>query len=200
VTSLLGQFIQFVQTKPVALEDSDSEEDRVRGPSVFDVLMEGARQQASGGCVLPDALPLGQYPRKNKLKNDIVAWLKNNSLGWSQSSVSALGVPFVQTVGDALWYIDRNHDTLQKRGCPVPIMFQQFSGYRIPEKQKKRTIDETFLRNDAIKAHSAALFNLGVSSYLKKDNWKSVYAAILSLAQSLQKYSEYQNDQAKRVS
>ena len=168
-------------------------------PSVLSVLMQSARVIARE-ISLPEHRSLGQYPAKNTLKKYILLWLKRNSLGWSKYSVLTLGLPFVHTLGDALWYIDRDHETLKHRGCPVPTAFQQFSGYRILEKQQKRKIDETFLTHDSTKAHSLALFNLALSSYLKKDVWKSVYAAILALAGSLQKYSLYLTNHAKRVS
>jgi len=188
VTVLLGQFIQFTHTGR-----DNAEGDQNNKPSVFTVLMAGARKEANSSC-LPESFSMAQYPRKNKLKNDILIWLEQNSLGWT------FGITFVNTVGDALWYIDRNHEALRKRGCSVPIVFQQFSGYRVPENHKKQKLDETSLRSDGIRAPSAALYNLALSSYMKKDTWKSVYAAVLALAHSLQKYGEYLTSHAKCVS
>ena len=127
---------------------------------------------------------------KPQLKNDIL-WLQGMSLGWLEDCVN--------TLGNALWYIHRNRETLSKRGCPVTLVLQQFGSYRFPEKQKKRKTDESYLKNGEIKVHSSALFNLGMVSYLKKDRWKSLHAAVFGLAESLQKYSAYLTSHAKCV-
>ena len=67
-----------------------------------------------------------------------------------------------------MWYIDQNHDTLVKRGHRVPDILCQFSGFRHPEQQKKRKIDSSFLKQDELKEHGSALYNLALASYLQK--------------------------------
>lgn len=193
VAPLLGPYIKFY-LQPEEPEPSSSAENR---PTVSTVLlMMGAREQAA----LPPDFSVQFHPAKHRLKNSIIQWLRKNSLGWSNCSVPSLGLQFVQTLGEAMWYIDGNHETLAKRGCAVPISLQQFSGYRQPEKQKKRKIDENCLRRDGVKAQAQALFNLALASYMKKDGWRSIYAAILGLAKSLQQYDVYLQSHAKHVS
>uniref|UniRef100_UPI00358E6566 uncharacterized protein n=1 Tax=Myxine glutinosa TaxID=7769 RepID=UPI00358E6566 len=195
VTKTLGSFLKFVLAADTATDHRMEPDSR---PTVFSVLMNAARDDAFCTC-LPPIFPLTQLPQKNKLKNDILQWLQSNKLGWSADSVSSLGLSFVNTLAESLWYVDRNHDTLKQRGCANPISFEQFSNYRMPELQKKRKIDSSFLRQEEVKSHSDILFNLAMSSYLKKDSWKTVHAAILSFAGSLRKYSAYQLEHTKRV-
>ena len=106
----------------------------------------------------------------------------------------------MNTIADAMWYIDQNHATLSSRGYPVPDTFRHFSGFRQPERQKKCKIDSSFLHQEELKAHGSALYNLAVSSYLKKDAWKPIQTSIVSLADSLTKYGNYLANQNKRVS
>ena len=67
----------------------------------------------------------------------------------------------------------------------VPDTFCHFSGFRKPERQKKLKLDSAFLHQEELKAHGSALYNLAVSSYLKKDAWKPIQTSIVSLADSL---------------
>jgi hypothetical protein len=198
VVQHLGPFIKFVlaqeQQNDMILNDESAT------VSVNHFLMTAARMRSTTmPSFLPPLFDETHHQGKNKLKNDILKWLNGMSLGWSDDCVKSLGLPFVNTLTDALWYIDRNQDTMSKRGCSIPVVLQQFCNYRFPEKQKKRKIDESFLKNGDIKAHSSALFNLAMASYLKKDRWKAVVAAVVGLAESLQKYSAYLTSQAKRV-
>ncbi len=199
VVQHLGPFIKFVlaqeQQNDMILNDESAT------VSVNHFLMTAARMRSTSMLSsLPPLFDETHHQGKNHLKNDILKWLKGMSLGWSDDCVKSLGLPFVNTLADALWYIDRNQDTLSTRGCSIPVVLQQFTNYRFPEKQKKRKIDESFIKNGDIKAHSLALFNLALASYLKKDRWKAVVAAVVGLAESLQKYSVYLTSQAKRVS
>lgn len=192
LTKTLGSFVKFVLA---ADKEPDGSSDR---PSAVSVLMNAARTDAARTC-LPPEFSITEKPQKNKLKNDILKWLSTNNLGWSADTVGSLGLCFVDTLADSLWYVDQNHDTLKQRACSIPIPLAQFSNYRQPELRKKRKIDSSFLQQEEVKAHSDKLFNLALSSYFKKDRWKSVYATILAFAESLRKYSEYQLQHAKRV-
>jgi hypothetical protein len=190
----LGSFVMFVI--PPA-EKQHAHNARANVTNAFSVLMENAHAKSIS---LPPQFSEQRHPQKSKLKNDILKWLETNSLGWSPDSVKSLGLTFVNTLSDAMWYIDQNHATLSSRGYHVPETLRCFSGYRNPEQQKRRKIDQSFLQQDELKAHGSALYNLALASHLKKDSWASIRTAILSLADSLTKYGNYLASQNKRVS
>jgi hypothetical protein len=189
----LGPFLNFVVAVDVPPQAEPTSIGLQR--SAFDVMMASTKE-----CnYLPPQFTQGYHHAKFLLKNKIRDWLEGNSLGWSAACAKTLGLTFVNTLAEAMWYIDRNHDTLKKRGYPVPIVLQQFNGIRQLEKAKKRKIDETFLHQDQMKAHGQSLYNLALVPYLKQDSWSSIRAAVLSLADSMMKYGGYLGSQAKRV-
>ena len=191
VEKSLGSFVMFVvpSDRPVLHAAGVT--------NAFSVLMKNARTKSRS---LPPQFSEQRHPQKSKLKNDILQWLESKGLGWSPDAVQSLGCTFVNTIADAMWYIDQNHATLASRGNHVPDIFHRFSGYRRPGQQKKRKIDHTFLQQDELKARASALYNLALASYLKQDSWKDVCVAVLSLADSLMKYAKYLSSQNKRVS
>ena len=117
-------------------------------PSAVDaatVLLEAARNKTS--------LPKKWSPSnsKLKLKNSIIDWLSEKKLGWEASLANQTGlIYFVNTVGDALWYINRNDKTLSDRSMGVPHEFQQFMNYKKPEKYKHKKIDYDSLKESEL--------------------------------------------------
>ena len=197
VVKNLGSFVMFV-IPPAEKQHAHNARANVTNVfNVFSVLMENAHAKSIS---LPPQFSEQRHLQKSKLKNDILKWLETNSLGWSPDSVKSLGLTFVNTLSDAMWYINQNHATLSSRGYHVPETLRCFSGYRNPEQQKKRKIDQSFLQQDELKAHGSALYNLALASHLKKDSWASIRTAILSLADSLTKYGNYLASQNKCVS
>ena len=89
-------------------------------PNAFTILMQGARNRT----VLPDKW--NNANAKSKLKNDIIDWLAKNELGWEVESAKRVGQMFVNTLGDALWYIDGNAKTLRDRSLGIPTQLEQF--------------------------------------------------------------------------
>ena len=160
-------------------------------PNAFTILMQGARNRT----VLPDKW--NNTNAKFKLKNDIIDWLAKNELGWEVESAKRVGQMFVNTLGDALWYIDGNAKTLRDRSLGIPTQLEQFQGYKEPEKHKHRITTVDSMKADSLLTHSTALFNLTASSYMKLNRWKSVREMLLRLADNLRKYSSYLNTHTK---
>ena len=65
---------------------------------VFTMLMQASKNR--------DFLPQQQEVRNNKvrLRNDIIEYLKNNRVGWSNDDVGSLGSQFVDSLTECLWY------------------------------------------------------------------------------------------------
>ena len=95
--------------------------------NAFDVLMREPQLQ------WPDKVSKG-INAKLDLKSDFQTWLEKRKVGWLATQVQTHGAPFINTMAEALWYVDGQHDKLHARACTVPAIFQQFSGYNKPEK------------------------------------------------------------------
>ena len=48
---------------------------------------------------------------KDKLFNTLIDYLENHGLFWRADEVDLLGVNFVKSLCEVLWYIDGHHDT-----------------------------------------------------------------------------------------
>ena len=80
----------------------------------FTVLPQGAREK------LP--LPPKLSASNGKLMLAIIDWLLSNKLGWEHSLSKQLGLTFVNSLGEALWYVYGK--SKQYRSLPVPYLFQ----------------------------------------------------------------------------
>ena len=83
----------------------------------FAILLQGAKEKT---C-LPEKWSASNA--KLKLKNDF-DWLAETKLGWEAAMAKQLGLAFVNTLADALWFIDGNERTLANRSLG------QFQGYK----------------------------------------------------------------------
>lgn len=111
-----------------------------------------------------------------------------------------VGLTLVNTVGDAVWYIDGNKKTLVDRSLGIPAELQHFQGYKKPEKHKHKKVAADSLQAGELRNHSVALFTLATSLYMKTDRWMSVREAVLRLAANFRQYATYlevQNDKVK---
>ena len=122
--------------------------------NAFTILLQGSR----GKTFLPDKWSASNG--KLELKNSIIDWLAMNKLGWEAAMAKQVGLTFVNTLGDCLWYIDGNTKTLADRSLGIPAQLQQFQGYKRPEKHKHRKVDTDSLKADELQCHSTALIML----------------------------------------
>ena len=190
--SSLGQFIEFHVPVPSQDMTSPTTMNSSGSSSTVDavtVLLQAARDKTF--------LPKKWNPSnaKLKLKNSIIDWLSGKKLGWEASLANQTGLVFVNTVGDALWYINRKDKTLSDRCMGVPQELRQFMNYKQPEKYKHRKIDCDSLNESELQSHSLGLFTLVSSSYMKTKRWKCVCDALSSLATNLQQYAKYLSSQ-----
>ena len=66
----------------------------------------------------------------------------------------------MERLADVLWHLDGHYGELVERSCLVPSMFNQFEGYNVPEKHKKRKKNSANLKREEISSHSSKLFIL----------------------------------------
>ena len=174
-------FVEYkVETGPTGDGGEQAREQR----TVIDLLMQNAASQSN----LPPRFERAKMTGILRLKNDIIAWLENNNVGWSVQNTKSLGLEFVNTLGDALWYVDGHHHTLHERGHGVPNLFKQFQGYNCPEKAKHRKRSHSSLSIELLDSHSQMLFDLAGKCFMKRMAWTSIREAVLRLADNLRKY------------
>ena len=149
----------------------------------FAILLQGAKENTS----LPEKWSPSNA--KLKLKNGIIDWLAQNKLGWEAAMAKQLGLKFVNTLADALWYIDGNGNTLADQSL------QQFQGYKEPEKHKHKQVMADSLRSKDFRAYLTACFTLSASSFMKMQRWVSVRESVLRFANDLQQYASYLDSQ-----
>ena len=191
-TSVLGKFVEFrVETLD---EPSGSQSNVNLRPSAFDILLQASKSK----CNLPNKVV--ENNKKDKLKNDLIDWLKGNGVGWSEGEKNFLGPQFVNTLSMVLWQIDGNHKTLETRGCDVPLLLSTFSGYNMPELKKKRKITADTLKEPLLSSNATSLLQLSNQAYIKSGPWKSIRESILCLATNLRKYCTYLKEQRESSS
>ena len=154
VVQSLGIYVEFlvnpisdcVHENATQLANDDSD--------VFAMLMQASKNR--------DFLPQQQEVRNNKvrLRNDIIEYLINNRVGWSNDDVGSLGSQFVDSLTECLWYLDGGHNNLASRSLPVPVELSNFQGYNKPETHKDKRKAEKTLEQDFVSEHSLVLLQL----------------------------------------
>lgn len=202
--SALGHFVEFQVTQATDIDSETHTAGSLSGrANAFSLLMQGAQDKVH----LPDKWRIESPNKKLELKNHLIDWLQKNKLGWESSYAKELGVAFVNTLANTLWFVDGNHRTLADRGHGVPPLFESFQGYNKPELNKKRKLDHTKLNAGDLHVYSGSLFTLAGNSYMKRQQWLGVREAVLRLADNLRKHASYleqqnvavQECQAKRM-
>ena len=79
-------------------------------------------------------------PRNNKqkLRNDLIAFLSNNDLKRHADEIESSGEAFMKAIIDTLWLIDGQYDVFKSRDHPIPSSFHSFTGYNQPQPSKHR--------------------------------------------------------------
>ena len=129
VLSTIGTYIEFKidELEPTSSSDTAT----TNGLSLL-------MQTASSFRSLPTEYDNPEGNGKNRLRNEIISWLRDNQIGWSPAYAPTNGKIFVEDLAGALWYIDGHHDGLKARGCHVPEMFRKFSGFHAATSTSKK--------------------------------------------------------------
>ena len=144
--STLGRFVYF----------GVEEQERAASGSItvdaFEILLQGARDKT----FLPENW--NATNAKLSLKNVIIDWLAKNKLGWEAVLAKHVGLTFVSTLADAIWYVDGNEKTLADRSLGIPTQLHQFQGYKQPEKHKHKVVADT-MRASELRNHCMVLYS-----------------------------------------
>ncbi|CAG8514163.1 21530_t:CDS:2 [Racocetra persica] len=123
-----------------------------------------------------------------KLRYDIVEWIRENNGGWSRDTAITTGKEFVKDLAAALWYIDKcDSEKLKSRSCNVPAEMEQFIGrFDIVRLKKKRERFDT----TTLAYHSNILFKYTRSAWIRKSVFCWLINPLEILATNLSRYQE----------
>jgi len=137
-----------------------------------------------------------------QLKNDLIALLKEKEMGFT-SGEDSVGKSVVNGISDALFYILPHLSKLSERSISMPALFSRFFNgqtfeqhYNDPSKYKHKV---KAVEQVKLNEHSQSLFRILTYPCIDSKRMKPLKEAVLSLASSLSKYSDYMCDQQKRV-
>ena len=140
-----------------------------------------------------------QKNRKQKLRNDILDLLDQNSMVFKRSEVASVGEQIVQALTNTLWYVDGHHEVLKSRACDVPSVFGGFVGYNIPEMSKHRKRQVGNVSGEVLQQHAKQLFLCLQASYWERPTWQLFRNDVETLACSLVEYGGYLSDKNKQM-
>ena len=103
--------------------------------NAFTLLMN-AQAKLRSHTNLPD---LVSKPRnaKQRLKNDVIEFLRERECKWKASDVPVLGTTFTQAITTALWTNDGHHEVFANQGFFPPSFATGFMNYNHPELSKE---------------------------------------------------------------
>ena len=129
--------------------------------------------------------------KRDEMFNDILSLIKSKQLYWKSEEVhSGTTTRALNTLRDALWYIDGSHATLIERSCNIPETFIQFTGYNQPEKHKHRKCAPSSMYREVLLSHSQALFSILESSFCGRALWLPLKNDVEQLARSFTSYAD----------
>lgn len=129
--------------------------------------------------------------KKMALKRDVIQWLTKKKVGWSSDIVTTVGLGFVNTLTNSLWYVDGHHHTIESRACQFPVEFKEFQGYNKPEVTKHRRRDAENMCTGMLDSYSVMLNRYLIQPWFSLTAWKPLKDSVLQLADSMNKYAIY---------
>ena len=199
VLASFGRFLKYCVT--CSSNDLDATNPIANQQNAFEYLMESARQiYLQQGTVATGSVQLVvERNKRHKLYNDIIKFLTSRDLTFKTDEVDTSGVKLVRLLCDILWHIDGHHHVFQSRSLPLPVEFQSFSNYNVPEFSKHRKRRTYNLSSDLIQQFVLDLSVILDESYWDRDGWCEFKQLLLSLLCSLSGYVEYLNSKNKMM-
>ena len=166
--------------------------------NAFTVLMN-AQTQLSSRTNLPD---LVSEPRnaKQRLRNDVIEFLRERECKWTASDVPTLGNSLTQAITNALWTIDGHHEVFANQGFSLPSFAVRFVNYNCPELSKHRKRHAQNMSQSELKLVSSHIFDCLQAHYWSEKHWSAFKGEVEQLAQSIHRYSEYLQRSCKNSS
>ena len=167
--------------------------------SAFDLLMQSSKDRS----FLPDRVA-DVKNNKHRLQNTIIDWMQKNSLYFSKQAVATVGNELSSALTNVFWNIDGHEVTLAGRSHNIPDIFTSFLGFNKPEAHHHRKRERGNMSSSDLSDHSAVLFRLCGSAYMKSERrespWFMFRENLLRLADNLRKHATYLQQQRNSVS
>ena len=125
--SVFGWHIKFIVLVPEQGESCSHDVLK----NAFSIMMES--QHHICAQTLPQPIP--ERSKNDKLFNDLLQLANRRDLRLAHNDIESARKYFM-TITSTLSYIDGHHVTLSDHGCEIPELFQEFTGYNIPEMSK----------------------------------------------------------------
>ena len=173
VCSQFGVYVNFSVELPK--EETDV---LVSRPNAFSIMIAAQRriQLGDNGLLYPKVVK----DNRDRLYNDDICLTQEMGVRWT--APQRYGVPFLENLSNALWYIDGHYSTI---GEKAPEVFSRFTGYNCPENHKHRKQTMNNLSHTEILAHSLALQDSLQASWFKKEAYKELMKVTTELMSSL---------------
>ena len=102
-----------------------------------------------------------------------------------------MGIKFVNSLTDALWYLDGHHDLFSSRTVGIPCVFTEFQGCNKPELSKHRKRVMTNLNYSVLERHVASLSSHLQCKYWDSPTWSHFKSDCQNLLEALYDYKEH---------
>ena len=164
--------------------------------NAFTVLMN-AQSQLSSRTNLPEVV---SEPRnaKQRLRNDVIEFLRERECKWRASDVPTLGNSLTQAITNALWTIDGHHEVFASQGFSLPSFAPRFMKYNCPELSKHRKRQAQNMSRSELNLVSSHIFDCLQAHYWSDEPWSAFKGEVEQLAQSIHRYSEYLQRSCKK--
>lgn len=188
VAPLFGPFVKYILDDPI-------KDPAVPTKNAFEIML--ASQYKLSQPKLPPFIE--ERNNKDRLHNSILRLLESKELKWRSYTASTHGTHFVRTLTNVLWYIDGHHDVLQKQSLTIPKVFQNFTGYNMPEQSKHRKHRMQNLEQPKLASLSSELYELLLAPYWDQMGWNVFKPEVEQVADSLRSYSDLLRKQQLRM-
>ena len=160
-------------------------------PNAFDKIMNTASQ-------LSVQEKISERNNYEKLRNELVSYLNEKSLGWSKSIVETTGKTFVECLTSLLWHITCHHEYFREKSLDIPLIFQKyknFDNYAAKHKSKPQ------LSSEKLSTSLDSLSGFLIQPWFSKESFRCFRKDVSCLVDSAKKMEtnlRKVNDQMKK--
>jgi hypothetical protein len=143
--------------------------------------------------------PISARNKKDVLYNDLIAFFVSQKALLYEAEIESFGKKLITTLRDILWHIDGHHVIFAERALSIPLIFQKFANYNLPELSKHRKRRTCNISSDQLQSFVEDLSMILDCSYWERLQWKKLKSSVIQLCDSLASYVEYLSQKNKRT-
>ncbi|CAB5350750.1 unnamed protein product [Rhizophagus irregularis] len=137
--------------------------------------------------------------KKDLLRQNIVAWIKNNNGGWKgKIAAESMGKSFVNDLLNAIWYVDTcGVEKMKGRAIHPPKEFEEFFYRSDPSSYKNARPNFDY---DCLNRYANLLFGYLNAPWMENSQFTWLYPIVEKFTKCLNEYSTYLNVQRIEIS